>query len=118
MAEAIVNAQLGDRWEAFSAGSHPTWFVHPLTTKALAEIGIDHQGRSKLIDEFRQMSFDLVVTLCEAADAECPIWLGRSRRVHLPFLDPASVTGSEAEVMAAFRMVRGSIASEVTQLLG
>ena len=118
MAEAIVNAQLGDRWEAFSAGSHPTWYVHPLTTKALAEIGIDHQGRSKLVDEFRQMTFDLVVTLCDQAADECPVWLGKGKRIHLPFPDPAKVTGDEDEKMAAFRMVRDEIASEITRLLG
>jgi arsenate reductase len=117
MAEAIVNAKFGDRWEAFSAGSHPTWNVHPLTIKALAEIGITHQGRSKSVDEFRYDSFNLVVTLCESADEECPIWLGRERKVHLPFPDPASVKGDEAHVMAAFRIVRDRISKEVIELL-
>ena len=118
MAEAIVNSVLGDRWEAFSAGSHPVGFVNPLAIKALSEIGIEHQGRSKSIDEFHGLSFDLVVTLCDDAADECPVWLGKGRRVHVPFSDPAKVTGDETEIMAAFREVRDGIIREITQLLG
>jgi arsenate reductase len=117
MAEAIINSRLGDRWEAFSAGSHPAGFVHPLAIKALSEIGIEHQGRSKSIDEFQGLSFDLVVTLCDQAADECPVWLGKGRRVHVPFSDPAKVTGDKTEIMAAFREVRDGIAKEVIQLL-
>ena len=58
---------MGDRWEAYSAGSHPAGYVHPLALKALSEIGINHQGRSKSIDEFRGQSFDVVITLCDQA---------------------------------------------------
>lgn len=112
-----MNTHLGDRWEAYSAGSNPAGYVHPLAQKALAEIGIDHQGRSKSMDEFRQISFDLIITLCDIADEECPIWLGRGRRIHMPLPDPASVKGSQAEVMAAFRSVRDRIAREIIQLL-
>jgi arsenate reductase len=117
MAEAIVNARLGDRWEAFSAGSHPAGYVHPLALEVLSELGIDHHGRSKSIDEFRGQSFDVVVTLCDQADDECPVWLGRGRILHNPFLNPAKVTGSEAEKIAACRDVRDGIAAEVARIL-
>lgn len=117
MAEAIVNTRLGEKWEAFSAGSHPAGFVHPLAIKVLSEVGIDFQGRSKSVDEFRRQSFDWVVTLCDPADAECPVWLGKGRRLHKPFPDPAKVTGSEAEKLAAFRAVRDGIAKEISELL-
>ena len=117
MAEAIINARLGDRWEAFSAGSHPTGYVHGLAVKVLSEIGIDHQGRSKSIDEFQGLSFDLVVTLCDQAADECPVWLGKGRRIHMPFPDPAKVNGNEEEAMAAFREVRDGISKEIIQLL-
>ena len=117
MAEAIVNAQLGDRWQAFSAGSHPAGFVHPLAIKALSEIGIEHQGRSKSIDEFQGLSFDLVVTLCDQAADECPVWLGKGMRFHMPFLDPVTVNGNDDEKMAAFREVRSGIISGITRLL-
>jgi arsenate reductase len=117
MAEAIVNSRLGDLWDAFSAGSHPTGFVHPLAIKVLSEIGIEHQGRTKSIDEFQGLSFDFVVTLCDDAADECPVWLGEGRRVHVPFPDPAKVTGGETEIMATFREVRDGIAKEIIQLL-
>jgi arsenate reductase len=117
MAEAILNARLGERYQAFSAGSHPTGFVHPLAIKALAEIGIRHQGSSKHVDEFRGQSFDYVITLCDPVADECPVWLGRGKRMHMPFPDPAKVSGTEDEQMAAFREVRDGIAAHISELL-
>jgi arsenate reductase (thioredoxin) len=117
MAEAIVNARLNDTWEAVSAGTAPAGYVHPLAVRALAEIGIDHAGRSKHVDEFRDAPFDLVVTVCDSAAEECPLWLGKGRRVHLSFPDPAKATGSEEEVMAAFRRVRDDMAAQLPVLL-
>ena len=117
MAEAIINSRLGDLWEAYSAGSHPAGFVHPLAIKALAEIGIDHKGWSKSLDEFRGQAFDVVITLCDQSDYECPVWLGKGRKIHNPFPDPAKVTGREAEKMAAFREVRDEIIAQIPGLL-
>jgi arsenate reductase len=117
MAEAIVNARLGDSWLAVSAGTAPAGTVHPLAVRALAEIGIEHAGRSKHVDEFQNVAFDLVVTVCDSAAEECPLWLGRGRRVHLGFPDPAKATGSEEEVMAAFRRVRNDMATQIPALL-
>jgi len=117
MAEAIVNARLGDRWQAFSAGTQPVGYVHPKASRALSEIGIQHDGRSKLADEFRDVSFDVVVTVCDDAAENCPVWLGRGKRVHLGFPDPANATGNDDEVMAVFRSVRDDIARRIPQLL-
>lgn len=88
MAEAIVNARMGDEWQAFSAGTHPSGYAHPNAIRALAEIGIDHHGRSKHADEFCNTHFDLVVTVCDSAAEECPLWLGQGKRVHLGFKTP------------------------------
>jgi len=117
IAEAIVNARLGDEWEAVSAGVKPAGFVHPLALRALAEIGITHEGYSKPVEEFRQATFDLVVTVCDSAAEECPVWLGRGKRLHLGFSDPARVTGTEEEKMTAFRQVRDDIAGQIPALL-
>ena len=117
MAEAIVNARLGDGWEAVSAGTEPAESVHPKTVRVLAEIGIAHEGRSKHADEFRDVPFDLVVTVCDSAAEQCPVWLGRGRRVHLGFSDPAQATGTEEQVMAVFRVVRDDIDRRVPELL-
>ena len=117
MAEAIVNARLGDEWEAVSAGTQPAGYVHPMALRALAEIGIEHHGRSKHADEFRDVPFDLVVTVCDDAAENCPVWLGQGKRVHLGFPDPAKAAGTEDEVMAVFRAVRDQIAEQVGVLL-
>ena len=73
MAEAIVNARIGDTWQAVSAGTKPAGYIHPKALDVLAEIGIHHEGKSKLADEFRNVDFDLVITVCDSAAEECPI---------------------------------------------
>jgi arsenate reductase (thioredoxin) len=117
LAEAIVNDQMSDEWEAASAGTRPSGYVHPKAVQALQEIGIEHQGRSQSTDEFRDVSFDLVVTVCDDAAENCPVWLGQGKRVHLGFPDPAKASGSDEEVLAIFRRVRDDIARRVPELL-
>jgi arsenate reductase len=112
MAEAIVNYRLGELWEAVSAGTKPTGYVQPKALAALAEIGIQHQGRSKSADEFRGVDFDLVVTVCDSAAEECPIWLGKGKRVHHSFPDPVN-----NDDMNDFRKVRDDIEREIIYLL-
>lgn len=117
MAEAIVNARLANEWRAFSAGTRPTGFVHPKALAALAEIGIQHQGRSKLVDEFRGEDFDLVVTVCDSAAEECPVWIGKGKRMHYSYPDPAKAEGMDEEIMNAFRTVRDTMEKEMAALL-
>jgi arsenate reductase len=117
MAEALVNYQLGDQWLAVSAGTRPAGYVHPKAIQVLAELDIMHQGESKLADQYRDWDFDLVVTVCDSAAEECPVWLGNGRRVHHSFPDPADATGSEEEILSAFRSVRDSIAQEIPNIL-
>ena len=117
MAEAIVNAHLGDQWEAVSAGTKPAGYVHPKAIQALKEIGIHHQGQSKLAEVYRSLPLDLVVTVCDSAAEECPVWLGPGKRTHLSFEDPAKATGSEAEILDGFRKVRDQIAVQIPALL-
>ena len=112
MAEAIVNTRLSEKWEAVSAGTKPTGYVHPKAIQALTEIGIQHQGRSKLADEFRVVPFDLVVTVCDSAAEECPVWLGKGKRLHRSFPDPAQTDDIEE-----FRGVRDAIDEEIITLL-
>jgi arsenate reductase len=112
MAEAIVNARLGEAWEAVSAGTKPAGYVHPLAIEVLAEIGIHHHGHSKLADEFRGVDFDRVITVCDSAAEECPVWLGKGKRIHHSFPDPAT-TGNPDD----FRAVRDAILREIPRLL-
>ena len=117
MAEAIVNARLSDDWRAFSAGTEPSGYVHPLAIQVLDEIGIKHQGESKSADRFREMDFNLVVTVCDDAAENCPLWLGKGERVHRGFPDPAKAQGTDEEKLAVFRSVRDAIAQQVPVLL-
>jgi arsenate reductase len=112
MAEAIVNARLGDTWEAASAGTKPAASVHPKAIAALAEIGIRHAGRTKSVEEFRDADLDLVVTLCDSAQEECPVWLGKGKRLHHDYPDPA-----KTDDMDDFRKVRDNMALEIVALL-
>jgi arsenate reductase len=112
MAEAIVNARLGAEWEAVSAGTKPAGYVHPKALAALAEIGIQHAGRSKLADEFKGGVFDVVITVCDSAAEECPVWLGQGKRIHHSFFDPA-----KTDDLNDFRAVRDDIARVIPELL-
>jgi arsenate reductase len=117
MAEAIVNHRLGDRWEAVSAGTHPIGYLHPLALRALAETGIEHHGTSKSVEAFRSTPFDLVVTVCESVAEECPVWLGKGKRVCIGFPDPAKTAGDEEQVMVAFRSLRDDMLHKILDLL-
>ena len=117
LAEAIVNHDLGGRWQAFSAGTLPAGFVHPLALQVLQEIGIDHQGRSKSIQEYYGEVFDQVVTVCGDAEANCPIWLGHGKKVHIGFPDPAAFSGTEAERLQQFRAIRDRIRLKIVNYL-
>jgi arsenate reductase len=120
MAEGLVNHLLGDTWEAVSAGTKPSGYVHPLAVRAMAELGIDiSEGRSKSTDEFRDvdMDLDLVITVCSSAAANCPVWLGRGRVKHIGFPDPAAAAGSEDEQLQVFREVRDGIKDRVLSYL-
>jgi arsenate reductase len=114
MAEGLVNHILGDRWEARSAGTAPAGYVHPLAVEAMAELGVNIAGaRSKSINEFRDLVFDVVITVCQAAAESCPLWLGQGRVVHIGFPDPADAKGSDVEQMAVFRQVRDAMRQQV-----
>lgn len=117
IAEAIVNHDLEDTWQAFSAGTKPSGYVHPLALQALAEIGIQHSGNSKPVDHFRNEPFDVVITVCDDAAENCPVWLGKGKRVHISFQDPAKAEGSMDEKMVVFRQVRDNIRIKVVPYL-
>ncbi len=116
MAEGLLRQVLGDRVEVYSAGTQPAGYVHPLAIEAMQELGIDisHQ-RSKSVDEFQGQTFDLVITVCDEADRNCPVWLGRGNKMHVGFPDPAAATGSEEERLQVFREVRDGIAERVVR---
>jgi len=109
MAEGVVNYDLADRIEAFSAGTDPQG-VNPKAVQVMKEIGIDiSRHTASHMSRYEGESFDYVITLCGDANERCPLFFGGVKRIHTGFPDPAKATGSEEEVMDAFRCVRDDI---------
>jgi len=117
MAEGIVNNELKGKIQAFSAGTAPAT-VHPMAIRVMAELGIDiSANRSKDVDDFKDESFDLVVTLCSGAAESCPVIAGQGVRVHRGFDDPAKEEGDEERRLDAFRRVRDEMRSELVRFV-
>jgi arsenate reductase len=104
MAEGLARAFHGERVEVVSAGSRAAGWVHPNAIQALAEIGIDISAQtSKSAQEFLEQPFDVVVTVCDSAAQDCPMWPGAARIEHWPIEDPTFGEGDTAERFAATR---------------
>jgi len=109
MAEGLLGHLAGDRCEVASAGVSPTQ-VRPEAITVMREIGIDiSQHRSKSVDEFSGQEFDYVITVCDNANEQCPIFPGKTERIHWSFDDPAAAEGDEQARLAVFRRVRDEI---------
>ena len=109
MAEGILNSLYPDLYETYSAGTEPT-SVRPEAIKVMAELGIDISShRSKSIDEFKNMPFDYIVTVCDKAKETCPYFPGGGKKLHQSFDDPSQFSGTEEEILAGFRKVRDEI---------
>jgi arsenate reductase len=118
MAEGILRSVGGDRFEVYSAGTKPS-FVRPEAIAVMAEIGVDLAGhRSKHIREFDGQHFDYVITVCDNANESCPVFPADTERVHWSVPDPATVQGTDAERLAAFRRVRDILATTLRDFAG
>lgn len=118
MAEALWRALAGDRWDAFSCGTRPHGAVSPLAIWVMAERGIDIAPQSsKGPDVFAGQHFDLVITVCDNAAAECPHFPGAARYLHWPFDDPPRAPGGEAHQLAVCRRVRNEIEAAIRAYL-
>ena len=106
MAEGLLRHEGGDRFEVHSAGTHPTG-VKPLAVEAMREIGIDISSqRSKSVDEYRDHEFDYVITVCDNAAENCPVFPGKAQRLHWSFEDPAAAERTDEQKLEVFRRVR------------
>jgi arsenate reductase (thioredoxin) len=115
MAEGLLRQLGGARFEVFSAGTRPS-IVRPEAVEAMREVGIDiGSHRSKSVEEFAGHEFDYVITVCDKARENCPVFPGKAVRVHWSFDDPASVEGEWGERLAAFRRVRDEIAARMRE---
>jgi arsenate reductase len=109
MAEGILRRDGADAFEVESAGLRPG-SVRSEAIQVMREIGIDISGhRSKSADEFSGQEFDYVITVCDNANESCPVFPGKTERIHWGFEDPAAVEGDDATRLAVFRRVRDEI---------
>ncbi len=107
-ARSIIGAALlqkmgGKDFEVFSAGTAPKG-INPLATRVLAAEGIDvSQERSKSVTEFTDQQFDYLITVCDDAAEQCPVFPGVRHNLHWSFPDPAAVQGTDGEKLQAFK---------------
>jgi arsenate reductase len=118
MSEALARIDYGDLIEPISAGSRPAGFVHPLAVRAIEELGFSmDEAYSKSAEEFRKQAFDLVVTVCDSAAADCPTWPGAKHLVHWSIEDPSFEPGGEEKRWAAFRATRDELRKRIDALM-
>lgn len=117
MAEGLLRNMAGDRIDVASAGVAPTP-VRPEAIEAMKEIGIDiSKQRSKSIDEFVTRPFDYVITVCDRANQQCPMFAGKSHRIHWSIDDPAAVAGSDKTRLEAFREARNVLRQRLDKFI-
>lgn len=113
MAEVLLRDKGGDRYEVHSAGTEPGE-VRRLTLRVLEEAGLSTEGlRSKSVTEFLDQRFDFVITVCDSARQDCPVFPGEGERLHWGHDDPSAVEGTEEQRLAAFRRVFSAISQRI-----
>ena len=100
--------------EVYSAGTNPSGQVHPKAVQVMKEVGIDlSNSYPKNADAYLNDKFDYVITVCDNAKETCPVFIGKvGKRLHIGFEDPAEATGTEEEIITAFRRIRDEIKTE------
>ncbi len=117
IAEGYLRHFAGDRAEVYSAGVE-THGVNPRAIATMKEDGIDISGHtSNNVDEYRDIDFDYVITVCDNARERCPYFPTRAQKFHYNFPDPAKATGTEEEITAEFRRVREMIKAYAEQFV-
>jgi arsenate reductase len=117
MAEGWANKLKSDSIAAFSAGVSPAGKVNERAIKIMAEAGVDISRQySKHLDEFSEIDFDYVITLCDNAGELCPAYPKKTKVIHRPFADPSFLIGDEETIMKAFRKTRDEIRDFVLAL--
>ena len=115
MAEGLLRDRYGDRYDVYSAGTERT-HVRPLATAVMEEVNVDlSDHHSKTIDDLGDRTFDVVVTVCDAAREACPYLPAEEENLHRSFEDPSSAQGTDEERRAVFRRVRDALADWIDE---
>jgi arsenate reductase len=117
MAEGLLRHDGGDEFIAESAGLEPS-LVRTEAIEVMGELGIDISGqRSKSLDEFLGQPFDYVITVCDNAKQNCPLFPAAAHRIHWSIEDPAAVTGDEESRLQAFRAARDELHGRLSKFI-
>lgn len=118
MAEGLLRAMAGNRFEVYSAGLEPVPIAE-MACRVMGEIGIDISGHrpKSVLDFLGREHFGYLITVCDRADALCPIFPGVSTRLHWPMKDPAQATGTEEQRLDAFRQTRDALMFKISSWL-
>ena len=117
MAEGLLRAAAGDRFDVYSAGTEAT-FVRPDAIAAMSELGIDISGQqSKTLVQFLPERWDHVITVCDDANEACPVFPGMVARDHWSLQDPSKATGTPEERLAVYRRVRDDLSARVSDFI-
>ena len=113
MAEGFLKS-FDSKLTVYSAGTSPVKEVHPIAIQVMKEIGIDiSKNKPRNVNEFLTKEFDYVITVCDDAKENCPVFTGNvKKRLHIGFVDPAKVQGTDEEKLSAFKKVRDQINHE------
>jgi len=118
MAEGLARGFHGDVLDVVSAGSRPAGWVHPLAIRALGELGIDaSEQTSKSAEPFLDQKFDVVVTVCDSAAKDCPLWTGAARVEHWPIVDPSYGPDDPATRFDRFVETRDELKRRIDELV-
>lgn len=117
MAEGLLRHGAGDRYDVQSAGTKPS-SVRPEAIEVMNEVGLDIAGqRSKSVDEFAKEEFDYIITVCDNARQNCPVFPGSGHYIHWSIDDPAAAQGSDEERKRSFRRTRDDLAARIKAFL-
>lgn len=118
MAEGLMNKLAGDRFEAYSAGSNPTGYVHPMAIDTMRHMGVDiSHNVSKSLDQYIGDPWNIIITVCDNAREACPTFPGRPISAHWGFEDPAHFEGTEEAKQRFFRQVATDIERRIRLFL-
>lgn len=115
IAEGLLRARAGESFEVQSAGSDPTQ-IHPFAMRVLRDEGIDPSGQySKSVSLFGDQYFEYVITLC--ANEICPIYINAGSRLHWALVDPAAISGTSEEKLAAFQLTVRELKGRIEEFI-
>ncbi len=116
MAQGFLKS-FDENLEVFSAGTEPSNEVHPLAIQVMNELGINISGNHPVkVDKYLHMHFDFVITVCDGAQENCPVFSGKViKTLHIGFDDPVKANGTQKEILDYFRKIRDEIRNDFYQ---